>query len=209
MVILGDNGRVEPSTPQRITELEARIRMLTERIRATVWFFREALQSYAAEWMRKTAKAVAVSQYEHTLKIGRGKLHDAKERVEKHLQTLADRITEEFTIEEYGDAPDVSSGQVNAVISRRFEGGIRSLLATLTPILTKSGYRRDEHLVEGGPTAGNRAGFPVVLDLPPDILEQIQKVADSITEIKIAESKILYFERHREKEVAADLWDDV
>jgi len=197
----------ELRVPQKIQDLETRIREFREKIRSTIWLFREVFESYAAAWIDRTAKAVAVGHHEHTLKLGQVKIKALKAALQDHKATLADRILKEFDIEQYAEAKGVSSGQVHAIISRRFEEGIRRILATIGKVLHDYGYVRDEHLADPDAAIAARVAFPVILDLPPDLQELIQRVSDSITDIKVAESKILYFERQREKEVASDLWD--
>ncbi len=204
---LMDAGAGDIPYPARVKELVEHIRELKAGIVSGLAVFREALKEFSGQWMREAAKRTAIAQNTRTLALGRGEIAKLKRAIEEHLGGLEPVIGEEFTLEKYGDAAPASSGQVSALVERRFERGIRTVLATLGPVLERAGYVRDEHWVDAEAPEGQRGRYPYVLELPPDLSDLISKVAEAITDVKVAEAKIAYFDKQRDKELAAELWD--
>src|SRR5207244_12662619 len=120
--------------PARVKELGKQIAELKAHTISRLAIFREALKEFASQWMRDAAKKTAIAQNTHTLTLGRGDLGKLKRAIEDHAAALDGPIAEEFTFEKYGDAASASSGQVSAFVERKFEVGIRKVLATLNPI---------------------------------------------------------------------------
>lgn len=203
-----DPGAGDVPFPAKVRELEAEIRELKARIVTGIAIFREALKEWSGQWMRENAKRVAISQNGRTLALGRGEIARLKRDIDAHIHTLEGPIDEEFTLERYGDAGSASSGQVHTVIERRFEAGIRKVLATLGPVLVRAGYAHDDHFVESEPPEPGRTRYPHSLELPPDLRDHISKVSDAITDVKVTEAKIGYLDKQRDKQLAAELWEN-
>lgn len=187
----------------KIPDLEERIAEYAERARDTLGIFRQALLVFAEVWMQDAAKAVAVNQDEHTVALGRQGIRDLKKTVREHAQGLASAIQQEFVPETYAELPGAGSGQVKRMIARRFDQGIRRILSTVYPLLAEHGYRRDDHWME----PDDSRPCPFGLELPPDLRDQIARIADALIEVKVCESKIAYYQRQRGKEIASALWD--
>lgn len=194
--------------PARIEDLGRRICELGQNTERELAAFRQELRDYAATWMRETARKVAVAQNAVTLSLGRAKIGALKRELDDRIVYLDDAIAKEFTIDRYAGVREASSGQVSAVIERRFEDGVRRILAQLGPILERAGYARDEHFVDVDAPEGQRTRHPLQLDLPSALEERISRIAEWITEQKVAEAKIAYYDKQRDKEIAAELWDN-
>lgn len=182
-----------------IPDLEGQIDDIRASIQKTLGLFCEALTDYVKAWMLEAAKLIAVQQDAHTVKIGRKQIKKIKETLRDHAKALRPAIEKEFLSPRYKELPDASTGQVRHLLLRRFDKGIKELLDTMKPVIEPFGYRLDEHWMERAPR----------VELPPDLREQIAKIADAITEIKVLETKITYYQRQRGKELAAELWDSV
>ena len=78
----------------------------------------------------------------------------------------------------------------------------------MNPILDRAGYARDDSWIEAEPADGARGRYSHAVELPPDLADQIGKVAEAITDMKVAEAKIAYYDRQRDKERAAEAWDN-
>jgi hypothetical protein len=205
---LKDAQRNPNLLPQHIRALTERIREDRAGIITKLSILREGLKEFFPLWLRERARLVAVAQEDHTIRMGRDGIGKMKRMVEDHIKTFADAIDEEFSVENYGDA-DCSSGQVAGVMKRRFEHGMRTILSDANRIFRAAGYKKDDTFLEPelpDPT-GDRPSAP--LELPPDIEDLIQEIDDRIVDIKVLEAKIIYFDREREKVIAAELWDDV
>jgi hypothetical protein len=196
-----------PSFRARVERLGARICELKAATERQAALFREALREFATHWLREAAKKVAVSQHAVTLGLGETRIAALKREIEERVRGLEDVIAREFAPARALDTQAASSGQVAALIHRRFEEGVRRVLAVLGPLLEKAGYARDEHWVEAEPAEGGRPRFAGALDLPPDLRELMEKIAEAITEQKVAEAKIAYYDKQSEKELAAELWE--
>jgi hypothetical protein len=187
--------------PERVEWLGRRICELKEATTRDLGVFRAALREFAAGWYRETAKRVAVGQSAVTLGLGRHRIHDLKAEIEARILGLEEAIDREFSVDSALEAARAaSSGQVAPVIARRFEDGIRHVLAGLGATLEKYGYARDEHWLDG---AHRRP-----LELPPDLRDRMDQIAEAIAEQKVAEAKIAYYDRQHDREIAADLWEN-
>lgn len=181
--------------PERVRGVEDHIATTRGAIRGGLEAFRAALHPFAADCLRDAAKRVAIAQNAHTLALGRGELSRLKGAIEEYAQDPLPRaIEQEFTVERYGEASGASSGQVATIIPRRFDDGIRKLLLGIGPILERFGFGKDDAALSA-------------LELPDDLKGLIAEVVDAITDIKVAEAKLQCFERQREKELAAELWE--
>jgi hypothetical protein len=205
-------GPVE-AMPEKVKEVEATIAGAKDVIVTSLGVFRTALRTWATDWMRDRAKRAAIAQNAHTLSLGKGEISRLKQAIEDHAQApLGKAIADEFTPAKYGSARTASSGQVATVLARRFEQGIRGVLATLGPILGRFGYA-EEPLVEEEPredeaSETDRAPrYLPGLELPGELEDLIEKVAEAITDIKVAEAKLECYGRQREKQMAAELWE--
>lgn len=203
-----DVVRSLPST--RLDDLGVRILEIDRDIEADLVLFRAGLAEFAGTWMRDNARRVAVSQNPVTLKLGRKRVSELKGQIDDHIRVAPDLIDREFTLERYGQGIQGSSGQVSAVVARGFEQGVRHILATVGPILEDAGYTRDEHFLDyeppGGP--GARPRFAPAFELPPDLDDLVQRIADRVTDRKVIEAKIAAFEVQSHKAQAARLWDE-
>ena len=193
--------------PARIQALGAKITELTGRVDREIGTLREALTQWAQVWMRDVAKKVAIAQNAVTLGLGRPRIGQLKREIDERAAAVPAAVAREFTVARYADVTSASSGQVSAVIERRFEDGIRRILQPLGPVLERAGYHRDEHWVEVEPAEGQRTRYPHVLELPPDLHDLIGRIAEAITDQKVAEAKITYYDKQRDKEIAAELWE--
>ncbi len=199
--------RSEPST--RLRDLGVRVCELDRDIEADLVLFRAGLAEFAAGWMREHARRIAVSQNQVTLKLGRKRVAELKGQIDDHIRIVPDLIESEFTLERYGQGIQGSSGQVSAVVARQFEQGVRRVLATVYPVLEDSGYARDEHFLDDEPAgASPRPRFAPPFELPPDLDDLVQRIADRVTDRKVVEAKIAAHEVQSHKVQAARLWDE-
>ncbi len=169
--------------------------------------FREALREFAAQWIRETARRIAISQPEVTIGLGRERIAALKREVEAAIKGLDREIAREFTPERYADAQGASSGQVPPLLERRFEGGIRRVLALLYPIMKAAGYAPDDRWIEAEPADPARSRYRAPLELSPDIRELIGRIVEAIAEERVVDAKLAYCDRQRQKEAAARLWE--
>jgi len=191
----------------KIPELEAQIQELEREADRSLALCRAAMVPFAETWMRDEAKAVAVQQDEHTVRLGRKGILEVKTAIHEHAEELRGPIEEEFTSERYARAADASSGQVRTLIARRFDLGFRRILATLYPLLERFGYKKDAQW--GEPGTDSRPAYPVSLDVPADIRDHIRRIIDALTQGKVCEAKIAYYKKLRGKEIASEIWDSV
>lgn len=196
---------LEPGA-DKIPELEEKIAELRAAARSTLTVFRQAMLEFAETWMQDAAKQVAVTQDEHTVTLGRQGIRDLKRAVRDHARSLEPAIAKEFLPEVYAALDEAGTGQVKRVLGRRFDQGMRRILQTVYPLLLEHGYERDDHWIDDGESG---KGFSVAIELQPDIRDHIRRIAEAIMEIKVCESKILYYKRQRSKEIATALWDSV
>jgi hypothetical protein len=187
----------EASLPKSFEELEKRVSASERRAERKLELFREGLKAYAARWAQDTAKQVAVSQNEHTLRMGRRGVHTLKQRIEELATTFPRRIDREFT-HEYLQTGDVSSGQVPLLIDRKFQHGIRSLLGELFPLISRAGYQRDRHWFDAD--SGS-------LELPADLRMLLDEMVEALAETKVCQAKMRYFDQQSRKQAAERLWD--
>lgn len=202
-----DPPRLLASDPDKIPELESQIAGYRADAEAALARFRDALPAFAGAWMREAAKAVAVAQDEHTVTLGREGIRRLKESIKVHARALPGPVAEQLAPEAYLDTGDASSGQVRRLIGRRFDQGIRRVLATVYPLLEEHGFQRDGHWMDPDPEA--RAAYPVSLDLGADLQGHLASIIEALTQIKVCESKIVYYKRQRGRDIASELWDSV
>jgi hypothetical protein len=193
--------------PERVRDFEERIKVHRAALAETLGIFRKVFHEFARGWIRDHAKRIAVAQNAHTLEMKRDEIARLKEAVEEHGASLRRAIDEEFTAARYGEAESVSSGQIGQLVRRRFEGGMRKVLATIGPVLERAGYVRDENWIEPDPDSPRARFAPQTIELPAELHRILGQVKDCLIDIKVAEAKISYFEQQREKEKAAELWE--
>jgi hypothetical protein len=157
--------------------------------------------------MRDAARRVAVSQSAVTLGLGRERIAGLKRAIEDRIAGLEAAIAREFVPERYATAEGASSGQVAPLLERRFEAGVRKVLATVYGTLEAHGYRREQPWLDGEADDATRGRLKAHVELPPDLRDLIGRVIESVTEECVVEAKISYFERQHEKEIAAQLWE--
>ncbi|GIW71525.1 MAG: hypothetical protein KatS3mg102_1067 [Planctomycetota bacterium] len=190
----------EAQLPQSIEALQDRIERAEREAENKLTLFREGLREWAADWVRQTAKAVAVHQTEHTLRLGRRGVQRLKARIAELLAQLPARVEQELT-PEILLTDELSSGQVALVIDRRFEKVLRRLLGALMPLLARAGYSKDRHwLDEQGEGR---------LELPPDLRSLLDELVAALAEAKVCEAKIRYFDRQLQQRAAERLWEGV
>jgi hypothetical protein len=202
------------SSDDKVSDLEREFQENQGKIKVILRQFRSALENFASDWIRESAKKTAISEDHITLSLGEEKLTELKEKIEAYVDSLGDTIYHEFSRHKYFDAEDASSGMVQLVLEKEFEEGIRYILGGLGPIMSAYNYRSCEGwATEGSDKSASKARsrhrYPYSLD-PPIVLDKLMgDVIHLVTENKVISAKIGYFKKQAEKDRARNLWDSV
>ncbi|MHC4392655.1 MAG: hypothetical protein ACYS22_15255 [Planctomycetota bacterium] len=186
-------------------ELEARIASERDAIGHLMPVLRESVQAFSHDWLEKAAKAVAISQHEHTLAMGRTKLGELKAELRQAPEGFEDRVRTALPDDIASEFDSASSGQVHTLLGRLLEQKLRTILALRMPLLEAYGYKRDEHWPQPG--TGSEKRYRKKIELPPDLKDVARRLGEAVINIKVLDSKILFQKRKKKQQLAIDLWE--